>query len=378
MIARDFAQPPTLECRAMSRIKTIAISTGGGDCPGLNAVIRAATKSAILQHGWRVLGIEEGYNGLIWPDRIKELTLWNIRGILPRGGTILGTTNRSNPFAIKMVENGTEVTRDLSDTVIQNARSLGIDALINIGGDGTQTIGLKLHQKGLPIVGVPKTIDNDLSATEITIGFDTAVHAATDAMDRLHTTAESHKRIMLVEVMGRDAGWIALHSGLAGGSNVILLPEIPFTIERVCEHIRKREFSGRRASIIMVAEGVHVPSDLPPDLIEEWNRTPRRGAVSHLLAEAIIRQTGREVRVTVLGHTQRGGTPSPFDRVLSTRFGVAAVEMIAQGKLGHMAAVRGEEIISVPLEQAVARQKLVDPNGELVRVGRSIGICFGS
>lgn len=377
MISRDFCRLPTLECRLMTRVRTIAISTGGGDCPGLNAVIRAATKSAILQHGWRVLGIEEGYNGLLWPDRIKELTMWNIRGILPRGGTLLGTTNRSNPFSIKMNENGQEVVRDMSDTVIQNARSLGIDAIINIGGDGTQTIGLKLHHKGLPVVGVPKTIDNDLSATETTFGFDTAVHVATEAMDRLHTTAESHKRIMLVEVMGRDAGWIALHSGIAGGSNVILLPEIPFTVERVAEHIRKREFSGRRATIIMVAEGIHIPKDLPVDLVEEWNRTPRRGAVSHLIGEAISRLIGREVRVTVLGHTQRGGTPSPFDRVLSTRFGVAAVDMIAQEKFGYMAAVRGEEIISVPLEEAVSKQKVVDPDGELVRVGRSIGVCFG-
>lgn len=362
----------------MTKVRTIAISTGGGDCPGLNAVIRAATKSAILRYGWRVLGIEEGYNGLIWPDRVKELTMWNIRGILPRGGTILGTTNRSNPFAIKVQENGQEIVRDMSDAVIQNARSLGIDAVINIGGDGTQSIGLKLFQKGLPVVGVPKTIDNDLSATETTFGFDTAVHAATEAMDRLHTTAESHKRIMLVEVMGRDAGWIALHAGIAGGSNVILLPEIPFTVAAVAAHIRKREFSGRRATIIMVAEGIPVPADFPPDLTEEWHRTPRRGAVSHLLGEAVSRLTDRDVRVTVLGHTQRGGTPSPFDRVLSTRFGVASVEMIAEGKLGHMAAVRGEQIIAVPLQEAVAKQKRVDPNGELVRVGRAIGVCFGA
>ena len=274
-------------------------------------MIRAAVKSAILQHQWKVLGITDGYDGLLDPPRLLPLTLADVSGILPRGGTILGTTNRGNPFSYKTCEGGVGKVTDISGQVLRNARALGIDAVINIGGDGTQRIGLGLYEKGLPLVGVPKTIDNDLMATDSTFGFDTAVHTATDAIDKLHSTAESHKRIMLVEVMGRDAGWIALHSGIAGGSNVILLPEIPFTIERVCEHIRKREFSGRRATIIMVAEGVHIPPDLPPDLLEEWNRTPRRGAVSHLLAEAIIRQTGREVRVTVLGHTQRGGTPSP-------------------------------------------------------------------
>src|SRR5207302_7226076 len=246
---------------AKNDISTIGISTGGGDCPGLNAVIRAAVKSAVLKHNWKVIGIQDGFEGLIWPDKARPLELADVSGILPRGGTILGTTNRGNPFSYVTTESGKEITRDVSDQVIANARKLGIDALIVIGGDGTQKIALELQRKGLNVVGVPKTIDNDISATEITFGFDTALHTATDAIDKIHTTAESHHRIMLVEVMGRDAGWIALQAGLAGGAHVILIPEIPFTIAGVCRSVEERSSAGKRFTIVVVAEGVRVPSD---------------------------------------------------------------------------------------------------------------------
>ncbi|MFO0577531.1 MAG: ATP-dependent 6-phosphofructokinase [Polyangia bacterium] len=364
----------------MTAPKTIAISTGGGDCPGLNAVIRAAARTAVLKYGWNVIGIPEGMDGLIWPERARPLTLNDVRGILPRGGTILGTTNKSNPFELHFrdPETGNDTVRDVSDQVVQNARALGIDALINIGGDGTQRIGLKLFHKGLPVVGVPKTIDNDLSCTDSTFGFDTAVHVATDAVDRLHSTAESHRRIMIAEVMGRDAGWIALHAGLAGGAHVILIPEIPFTLASVVESIRLREAGGKRSTVIVLAEGAKLPSDMPGDLVEARKRSRFGVSLGELIGEALGRMSGRDVRVTVLGHTQRGGTPTPLDRILSTRFGVAAVELIAQGKLGHMVALRGAEIVAVSLEAACAQQKLVDPDGELVRVGRSIGVSFGA
>lgn len=364
----------------MTAPKTIAISTGGGDCPGLNAVIRAAARTAVLKYGWNVIGIPEGMDGLIWPERARPLTLNDVRGILPRGGTILGTTNKSNPFELHFrdPETGNDTVRDVSDQVVQNARALGIDALINIGGDGTQRIGLKLYHKGLPVVGVPKTIDNDLSCTDSTFGFDTAVHVATDAVDRLHSTAESHRRIMIAEVMGRDAGWIALHAGLAGGAHVILLPEIPFTLANVIEYIRQREAGGKRSTVIVLAEGAKLPPDMPGDLVEARKRSRFGVSLGELIGEALGRMSGRDVRVTVLGHTQRGGTPTPLDRILSTRFGVAAVELIAQGKLGHMVALRGADIVAVSLEAACAQQKLVDPDGELVRVGRSIGVSFGA
>src|SRR5271168_3691472 len=225
----------------MADIRCIGICTGGGDAPGLNAVIRAAVKAAILKYKWKVIGIPDGFDGLIWPEKSRELTLTDVSGILPRGGTILGTTNRGNPFHYKIMENGVEVIRDISDSVIANSRKLGIDAVISIGGDGSQTIAQELFQKGMKIVGVPKTIDNDLSATEITFGFDTALHTATDAIDKIHTTAESHHRVMVIEVMGRDAGWIALEAGIAGGAHVILIPEIPFTIKNVCRYIAERE-----------------------------------------------------------------------------------------------------------------------------------------
>ena len=243
----------------MSDIRCIGICTGGGDAPGLNAVIRAAVKSAILKYHWQVIGIPDGFDGLIWPEKSRPLTLKDVSGILPRGGTILGTTNRGNPFHYCTIENGVEVIRDISDEVIANSHQLGIDAVISIGGDGSQKIALELFKKGMNIVGVPKTIDNDLSATEVTFGFDTALVTATDAVDKIHTTAESHHRIMVVEVMGRDAGWIALQAGIAGGAHVILIPEIPFTIDKICAHVAFRESFGKRFTIIVVAEGIKLP-----------------------------------------------------------------------------------------------------------------------
>ena len=353
----------------MTDIRCIGICTGGGDAPGLNAVIRAAVKCAFLKYNWKVIGIPDGFDGLIWPEISYELTLKQVSGILPRGGTILGTTNRGNPFQYRTVENGEEVTRDISDTVIANSRKLGIDAVISIGGDGSQAIAHELYQRGMQIVGVPKTIDNDLSATEVTFGFDTALTTATDAVDKIHTTAESHHRIMVVEVMGRDAGWIALESGIAGGAHVILIPEITFTIESVCRFVKKRETYGKRFTIVVVAEGVKLPQEL------KENR--RAGSVGNLIGNSIAVTSDKEVRVSVLGHIQRGGSPTPFDRILATRFGVAAVDLIAQGGFGKMVCLRKERIEAVEIAQAIGQLKRVDPNGQLVQTAKAIGICFG-
>jgi 6-phosphofructokinase 1 len=353
----------------MSDIRCIGIGTGGGDAPGLNAVIRAATKAAILKHGWKVIGIPDGFDGLIWPEKSFELTLDKVSGILPRGGTILGTTNRGNPFRFKTEENGVEAVRDISDQIIANAKKLGIDAIITIGGDGSQKIGHELFLKGMKIVGVPKTIDNDLSATEFTFGFDTALHTVTDAIDKIHTTASSHHRVMVVEVMGRDCGWIALASGIAGGAHLILIPEIPFTIKGVCDLIAQRESRGGRFTIVVVAEGIN----LPPEL----RQMTHSGPVGNLVGNAISLLSHKEVRVSVLGHIQRGGSPSPFDRVLATRFGVSAVELIANGQFGKMVALQAGSIVAVDVAQAIGRLKTVHPDGELVRAARAIGIGFG-
>jgi phosphofructokinase-like protein len=352
-----------------NEIRCIGICTGGGDAPGLNAVIRAAVKCAILKYKWKVIGIPDGFDGLIWPEKSFPLTLKEVSGILPRGGTILGTTNRGNPFKYKSVENGREVVRDISDQVIANAAKLGIDAIITIGGDGSQKIGLELFRKGMKLVGVPKTIDNDLSATDVTFGFDTALHTATDAIDKIHTTAESHHRVMAVEVMGRDAGWIALEAGIAGGAHVILIPEIAFSIQNVCDYVTAREKYGKRFTIVVVAEGIQ----LPPEL----KALSRGGSVGNLVGDAISLCAHKEVRVSVLGHIQRGGSPSPYDRVLATRFGVRAVDLIAEGQFGKMVCLRGERVCAVEIADAVGQLKTVDPNGELVRTARAIGICFG-
>jgi len=361
----------------MEKVRTIGICTGGGDCPGLNAVIRAAVKTAILKYNWKVVGVRDGFDGLIWPaSKTMPLDLESVSGILPRGGTILGTTNRGDPFKYKVEEGGLEVVKDFSSDVIQNAKAMGMDALIVVGGDGTQKIGLGLFEKGLKVVGVPKTIDNDLSATEITFGFDTALHTCTDAIDKIHTTAVSHHRVMVVEVMGRDAGWIALESGMAGGAHVILIPEIPFSIDKVCDFVRERTTAGRKFTIIVVAEGVKLPQDLMAKSGDERRQTPRAG-VGNLIGDAVGRGTRRETRVTVLGHVQRGGSPSPFDRILSTRFGVAAVELIARGEFGNMVALRDARVISVPITEAIGRMKAVDPHGDMVQTARAVGVCFG-
>jgi len=358
----------------MKEIRTIGIVNGGGDAPGLNAVIRAVVRAALNEHRMRVVGVLNGFDGLIWPEGAKEMNEESVSGILPRGGTILGTTNRGNPFAYKSMENGVEVVHDYSSLCIDNARRLGVDAMIVIGGDGTQHIARDFVRKGLNIVGVPKTIDNDLDATETTFGFDTALVIASEAVDRLHTTAESHHRVMLIEVMGRDAGWIALHAGIAGGAHIILVPEIPFSFENVCDAIRARELRGKRFSLIVVAEGVKLPATDP-----SGKPIPPAGPgnVANTIGYTIREMTQKEVRVTVLGHVQRGGSPTPFDRILGTRFGVAATDLVAKQQFGRMVCLKAGKMDSVSLDEALEKMKYIDPDCEIVHAARAVGATFG-
>ncbi len=360
-------------------MKRIGVLTGGGDCPGLNAVIRAVVKSAVGHYGWEVIGIEDGYDGLVGEPRFRVLTPADVQGILPRGGTILGTSNRGNPFAVPIRQpDGTVYYEDRSEQVVENIERLRLDALITIGGDGTLKIGLELIEKGVPIIGVPKTIDNDLAGTDVSFGFDTAVGTATDAIDRLHTTAESHHRVMVLEVMGRNAGWIGLHAGLAGGADVILIPEIPFDLNKVAEKVEMRERAGRRFSIVVVAEGARPVGGEPVFLEPPGNgKYGRFGGIGNRVGADLGALTGKETRVTILGHVQRGGSPTAFDRVLATRFGAEAVRMVARGEFGRMVALRGQELTSVEIAEAVRVPKLVDPDGELVRTAEEIGISFG-
>jgi phosphofructokinase-like protein len=358
----------------MTKVKTIGVVNGGGDAPGLNAVIRSVVRSAISAHGMRVIGVQNGFEGLIWPEKSKELTWESVSGILPLGGTILGTTNRGNPFGYRTREDGKEVVRDYSGLCIENARRLGIDALVVIGGDGTLHIARDFMRHGVNLVGVPKTIDNDLFATDVTFGFDTAILIATEAIDRLHTTAESHHRVMLIEVMGREAGWIALHSGIAGGAHIILIPEIPFNYEAICETIHKRENQGKLYSLIVVAEGVKLPaSDLAKKMIPPMGQAGAANTIAFTLREMLQ----KEIRVTVLGHVQRGGSPTPFDRILATRLGVHATDLAARGQFGRMVCLRGNQIESVPLEEALAQLRVVDPASEIVHAARAVGTTFG-
>lgn len=354
----------------------IGILCGGGDCPGLNAVTRGAVKAA-LKNGHEVLGFLQGYKGLM-EKRYIILDRDAVRGILPKGGTILGTTNRDNPFHYRVEREGTVTYEDVSDEMIANAAELGVDCFIVIGGDGTMAITHELAEKGLRVVGVPKTIDNDLSATDRTFGFETAVNTATDAIDKLHTTAESHHRIMVLEVMGRDAGFIALYSGIAGGADVILIPEIPFTLEGIMNKINARKSRGSAFSIVVVAEGATLEGEKVTAGSNEGNpyNPERLGGIGNAVA-AMIKDRGFETRCTVLGHLQRGGSPAPFDRILSTRYGVAAAEAAVRGESNVMVCLRNNSIKTVPLKEAVKVLKSVDPRGETVAAARAVGISFG-
>ncbi len=363
----------------MAPIRKIAVNTGGGDAPGLNAVIRSVVLSAI-RRGWEVYGIRKGYQGLLEPEGgLTRLDRESVRGITHRGGTILGTSNRGNPFSMMVHEaDGSERNVDVSDKVVETFHRYGFDALIAIGGDGSLSIAKGLHEKGLPVIGVPKTIDNDLEATVVTFGFDTAVNTAVDALDKLHSTAESHERVMVVEVMGRYAGWIALHAGVAATADVILIPEIPFDLDCVCKKILDRELRGRRFAIVVVAEGA-TPKDGKLSILQEGTegREPRLGGIAEVVAEAISRCTGKETRSLVLGHLQRGGTPSAFDRLISLRFGAAAVRLVEQGDFGKMVALNPPRISGVSLEEATQRLKLVPLDGDIVATARDLGICLG-
>ena len=358
-------------------MKRIGILTGGGDAPGLNAVIRAAVKTAIYEYDSEVLGIRNGYDGFIEADGIVPLSIDSVRGLLPRGGTILGAANRGNPYARKVIRDGKEVMIDVSDEIIKGIKRLEMDALLVLGGDGTLHIAHELCKKGAPVIGVPKTIDNDISGTELTFGFDTAVNTATEAIDKLHTTAEAHHRVMVLELMGRDAGFIALHAGVAGGADVILIPEIPFTFESILAQVRQRVQDGYLFSIIVVSEGAK-----PQGGEQVFSRggdeiyVPRLGGIGLRVGD-YIEKHGYESRVTVLGHLQRGGSPTPFDRWLATRFGAAAVRLAAQGKFDRMVALRAGKIIDVSLEEVNATAKRVDVTDDAILTARGMGVSFG-
>jgi phosphofructokinase-like protein len=360
------------------KIKRIGVLTGGGDCPGLNAVIRAVVKTAINQYGLEVVGFLDGFGGLI-NNMAKRLDLAAVSGILPRGGTILGSTNRDNPFKFPMMKDGQRVYVDMSGHIMSNLEEMKIDALVVIGGDGSLNISKEFWDRGLSVVAVPKTIDNDLSGTDVTFGFDTAVTTATEALDKLHTTAESHHRVMVLEVMGRYAGWIALHSGVAGGADVILIPEIPFTLENVCRKIVNRKLQGKKFSIVVVAEGAKpLGGEMVVQKIIEDSADPiRLGGIGNMIGNEIEKCTGMETRVTVLGHLQRGGSPTTFDRLLGTRYGAHAVKILMEGKFGEMVCLRGTNIESIPIADAIKEMRRVLPQGDVVVAAKAVGIGFG-
>ncbi|MEM9071476.1 MAG: ATP-dependent 6-phosphofructokinase [Myxococcota bacterium] len=361
-------------------IRRVALMTGGGDCPGLNAVIRAFVRVGKRKFGWEVFGVEDAFSGLIdldykSPRGNRWLELDDVRGIIEMGGTILGTSNRCDPF--QYAARGETETRDISDQVMANYRKLQLDALVSIGGDGSMAIAQKFIEKGMKIVGVPKTIDNDLGGTDQTFGFDTALNIATEAIDRIRDTAESHDRVMLVEVMGRDAGWIALHAGLAGGADAILLPEIPYQVEPIAEMIRRRRARGANYSILVVAEGAKPQGGESSAVKGEIGGMPRLMGAAHRVAAALEPLVEADMRVTVLGHIQRGGAPTAFDRILGTRFGETAAELVAAERFGTMAALREGRVEGVPLVDAIARPKKVDPHCQLVCTARALGVRFG-
>jgi len=360
-----------------SDVRKIGVLTGGGDCPGLNAVIRGVTKPA-QDHGMTVFGIHDGFEGFV-EGKTTELRNEDVSGILSRGGTILGSSNKGDPFHWPVERDGKIEIVDKSQSVLRNYKALDLDAVIAIGGDGTMHICNKLMAMGINTVGVPKTIDNDLDATDVTFGHDSAVYVVSMALDRLHTTASSHHRVIVLEVMGRYAGWIALHGGLAGGADLILIPEIPFSWDSVYDKIHKRELKGKRFSLVCVAEGAKpIGGDLVTTGSDIKRTDPiRLGGIGKVVADNIEKNTGRETRVTVLGHLQRGGSPTPYDRILATKFGAFAISLASQKKFGKMASLKGNEIVEVDIVDAISKQKLVKPNNQGVLAARAVGISFG-
>jgi len=358
--------------------RRVGILTGGGDAPGLNAVIRGVTKTAINKYGMEVIGFYDGFLGLI-EERFTFLTYEKVSGILTQGGTILGTDNKANPFSHKIKENGKTVTVDVSDQCMELYNDLGLDGLICVGGDGTMTIASMLADKGARVIGVPKTIDKDLMETDITFGFDTARATATEAIDKLHTTAQSHHRVMFVEVMGRNAGWLALESGMAGGGDIILIPEIPFDINEVNAVVRKRSRFGKRFSIVVVSEGARPigGEQVVQKIVEDSPDPVRLGGISHVIANQIEQETGIECRVAILGHLQRGGTPTAFDRLLATRFAVKAMELFIEEKFNTMVALQGNNLVSVPIEKVAGKQRLVPVPSDIINTALAVGTSFG-
>ena len=360
------------------RIKSIAVLTGGGDCPGLNAVIRSVTKTAINKYGLEVWGVEDGYLGLM-EERMHVLSYNEVSSILTVGGTILGSCNKANPFKYPVKSGKSVRKRDLSNNCIKVLKRHGIDALICVGGDGTMASASRFAKKGVKVMGVPKTIDNDLWGTEITFGFNTAVTTATEAIDKIHTTASSHHRVMIIEVMGRYAGWIALYAGVASGSDLILIPEIPYHLDKVAAYVKNRSQSGRRFSIITVAEGAR-PKGGKMVVAKKVLNSPdpiRLGGVGHVLAEQISQITGLDCRAVNLGHVQRGGTPTPFDRALATGFGYKAIELLMSGVKNHLVVQKDGELSSIPLSRVAGKIKTVPKNHHLIKAARAVNTSFG-
>ena len=363
----------------MNQIKKIALLTGGGDCPGLNAVIRAVTKTAILEYGYEVIGYRFGYRGLYNNDYIN-LAINTVDNILHKGGTILWSSNKDNLFDYIVEENGKKVKKDVSNVAIENLKKENVDAIVIIGGDGTLTSARDFSRRGINVIGVPKTIDNDLGSTDFTFGFNTAIGIVTDCLDRLHTTAESHHRILIAEVMGRNAGWIALHAGIAGDAHIILIPEIPYSIDKIVDKINERKAKGYKYTLIVVSEGAKsiTGETVVAKVVEDSPDPIRFGGIANKIAHDLEgRVSDQEIRSTILGHIQRGGNTSTYDRVLSTRYGAAAARLISEGKFGNMVCLKGDEISCVSLEDVIGKEKYVDPNHELVEISKKMGIGFG-
>jgi 6-phosphofructokinase 1 len=362
----------------MRKKKRIAILTGGGDCPGINAVIRAVAKRAIYEKGMEVIGIEDGYHGII-NHRYRKLRYDDVSGILTLGGTILGTSKTANPYRYAIKKGRRIEFQNLSKRTIQNIKQLDLTCLVCIGGDGTLGIAYRLFKDGIPIIGIPKTIDNDLRGTDIAFGFDSAVSIATEGIDRVHTTAQSHHRVMIIEVMGHRAGWIALYSGVAGGGDIILIPEIPYDIDIITEKVKERNRKGKRFSIVVVAEGAKPKGGdvVIQRIVKESSDPIRLGGIGFVLGEEIEKITGLETRTVVMGHLLRGGSPTPFDRILATRLGTKAVEMIVNKEFGSMVGVKGDSLASIPLKEVAKGPKIVPLNHPMIKAARSIGTCFG-